>query len=243
MTDFELVLDDCLNRLTSGAATLDECLRRYPDQAAQLRPLLQTALRFDVARDVRPSSAFRARARGQLTNYMKAHPHRRPRVASSVWRAVVSLAVLVMAFLITGTAFAQSALPGQALYAWKLSSERVWRAVAPDRTAVDVTLADRRADEMAAVAADPAREAQARQGYLEVLARLKSESDPQRSAPILKALKSQQAKFSAAGISVPELDHYLEPFDLAPSTPAPVLPGIAPTVLPETKPTPPVPHP
>jgi hypothetical protein len=236
MSDFELVLDECLTQLASGASSLDEILARHPEHAAQLSPLLQAALRFDVAQNVQPSPAFKARARGQLTNYMKVHPRRRSWAMIPIWRVALSAAVLAIAFLITSTAFAQSALPAQALYAWKLSSETVWRTLAPDSVAVDLILADRRVDEMIAVAGNPVGEAQALNGYLEVLARLKYEKDAQNGVQILQSLKSQQAKLSQSGISVPELNQIFVPSSLKPSLPTIVPTNISP-LLPKTLPT------
>ncbi len=211
MSDFEIVLDECLSQIAGGASTADECLARHPEHAAQLGPLLQTAARFDIARHVQPSPVFKARARGQLTNYMKVHPRHRAWIASPFRRAAASLAVLVIALLITGTAFAQGALPGQPLYTWKLSSENVWRAVVPNPVAVDLALADRRVAEMTAVEGNAANESQAQKGYLEVLARLKSESDAQNRALILQTLQSHQKKLSGAGISIPDLNRLLSP--------------------------------
>jgi len=245
MNDFDRILDDCLTQITSGASSLDECLARHPEHAARLKPLLQTAVRVERGRKVKPSPAFKSRTRAQLYARMEAYP-RRARTFSPVWRVAVSLAVLLMAFLITGTAFAQSALPGQPLYAWKLSSEQAWRAASPDPVGVDLSLAERRVDEAIAVAADPARKAQALSGYLEALARLKSESEAGNNERISLALKSHQEKLSAAGISVPELDHTIKPSDsnpiIIPTIPPVVpvlspLPKIVPSLLPPVVPT------
>lgn len=211
MNDFENVLDDCLTQIASGVSTVDECLARHPEHAAQLKPLLQTAARFDAAQNIKPSPAFKARARGQLTNYMKIHPRRKMRTAFPAWRLAVGWAVVIFALFATETAFAQGALPGQTLYAWKLSSENIWRAIAPNPVAVDLTLADRRVAEMTAVAGNPAEEAQAQNGYLEVLTRLKSEADAQNQALILQTLQSHQKKLSGSGISIPVLNQLLSP--------------------------------
>lgn len=242
MDNFDLILDNCLTEMSSGASSLDECLARHPEHAAQLKPLLQTALKIERGRAIQPSPAFKARARTELYAHMQAHPRRRVWGFSSAWRVAVSLAVLVAAFFITGTAFAQSALPGESLYPWKLSSERVWRAVAPDRVAVDLSLADRRIGELTIIAADPARKAEALNGYNEVLIRLKSERDAQSDERILPVLKAHQEKLSKAGVSVPDLDNILLPPSsnpiLVPPTPAPqLLPAIVPSLLPAVAPT------
>ena len=239
MNDFEFVLDECLTQLAGGASSLDEILARHPEHAAQLKPLLQTAMRFESAQTIKPSPVFKARARGQLTNYMKSHSRRQSWIASPIWRVALSAAVLVIALLVTGTAFAQSALPGKVLYAWKLSSEKVWRAVAPNPIGVDLSLANRRVDEMVAVAGVPASESQALNGYLEVLSRLKSETDAQTGNQILDVLKLQQAKLSQSGITVPELDQMLAPSSSNPSLPSsvPALPNLSPAIAPRLLPS------
>ena len=146
MNDFEQVLDDSLKQIASGAATADECL-------AQITPNIQLSLsRFwkrqgELSEDVRwyPSDAYKQRARGQLTEHIQDILDRNRRKPPLIWTVAISLAVLVIAFFVTGTALAQSALPGQLLYDWKLSSEQIWRASSPDRVGVDLELA-RQAD-------------------------------------------------------------------------------------------------
>ena len=64
--DFESILDECLQQLNSGQADLETCLARYPEQAAALRPLLQTAALLRAAPVPRPSPAARAAGRQQL---------------------------------------------------------------------------------------------------------------------------------------------------------------------------------
>ena len=41
---FTAALDDCLDRMATGTASLEECLARYPEYASDLRPLLMVAL-------------------------------------------------------------------------------------------------------------------------------------------------------------------------------------------------------
>lgn len=236
------ILDECLEQLASGASTLDECLARHPAHAASLRPLLLAAQGLTDLRDVRPSPAFKARARANLTLHMQAHPHRK--AASPFFlRLAFSMAALVMAFLTTGTALAQNALPGDLLYNWKLTSEEIWRANASDSLAADLFLADRRVDEMLAVAGDADAYAIALNGYLEVLARFAVYTDAESQARILPVLTSQREIFVSAGISVPELEAVIESdMDLGTPTPLPdplpVLPTPVPTGLPTLIPTP-----
>jgi len=226
MNDFDRILDECLTQITSGASSLDECLAHHPEHASQLKPLLQTAAMVKRGGNIKLSPAFKAQTRAQLYTHMYAYPRRRAWTFSPFWRVAVSLAVLVAAFLITGTAFAQSALPGQSLYAWKLSSEQVWRAVSPDPVDVDLSLAERRVDEITIIAADPALKAEALNGYLEALARLESESNAGNKEKISQALKSHQEKLSAAGVSIPELNHSVKPSGANPANDSAVTPVI-----------------
>lgn len=223
MTDFDRILDDCLIQLSSGASTLDECLARHPKHAAQLKPLLQTASRLERGQEVRPSPAFKARARARLTLHMQAHPRRKP-VFLPFLRVAFSMAVLVLVFLAAGTALAQGALPGEMLYDWKLSSEQAWRATSSDSLAVDLALSERRVDEMLAVSSDAAAYASALKGYQETLARLTVQMDADAAARILPVLQSQQERLAQGGLSVPELDIQLVPT----SIPVPIVPEIIP---------------
>jgi hypothetical protein len=231
MSDLDQILDDCLRQLASGTSTLDECLARHPQQAAQLKPLLQTAIGLGSGLSVRPGGAFTGRSRNQLLAHIRAHPRRRTLPFFEMRRVAASLAMVVVALMVTGTAFAQAALPGQPLYTWKLSSEHIWRAMASDPIGVDLGLAHRRVVEMQSVTTDPAREARAADGYREVLARLKSESDAQNTERILKSLKSHQEQLLNSGVSVPELDDYLS------GSPGSANPDIWPQPGPEAHPT------
>ena len=64
--EFDNILSDCLERLLEGGETLEQCLARYPEQAAALRPLLETSLVARQASAVSPRPEFRTRAREEL---------------------------------------------------------------------------------------------------------------------------------------------------------------------------------
>ena len=138
MNRFDEILQQCLDDLAGGASTLDECLARHPEHAAQLEPLLRTVSRFHQGREVRPSPAFKARARAKLTLHMQAHPRKVKYSIFSFRKLAAALAALLMTFLVTGTVYAQGALPGDALYSWKLVSEDAWRLVSPDSVRTDL---------------------------------------------------------------------------------------------------------
>lgn len=214
MNDLEQVLEDCLTRLTEGRSTVEECLSNYPEHAAQLEPLLQSATGLiQTSREIYISPIFKSRGRAKLTLHMLDHPHQRPRKAFvfAGWRLAVSAAVLMLALLSAGTVRAQSALPGDLFYSWKLTSERVWRGISPDRSHVDLLLADRRIHEIVATANDPDHRDRAMHNYEEILIRLQSGADADSEREILSTLQSNQKSLKDAGLSVPQLDEYLGP--------------------------------
>jgi hypothetical protein len=206
MTEFEKVLQDCLHDLERGASNLDECLNRHPKHALQLKPVLLTHVALEHARAVRPSPAFKARVRAKLTLEMRAHPSKPVPFNFIFMRLATSLAVIVLTLLVTGTVYAQSTLPGDAFYDWKLKSENVWRAVSPDPVGTDLAIADRRVAELIAVSQHPALYSQTLEAYLEVTTRLKSEIDTENEARILPALDAQIKELSNSGILVPPPD-------------------------------------
>jgi hypothetical protein len=213
MNDLERVLEDCLQRLTEGRSTLEECLSSYPEHAAQLEPLLQNAAGLiQLSREIYISPIFKSRGRAKLTLHMLDHPHQKSNGFSFIWRHfAVSAVVLMLALLSVGTVRAQSALPGDLFYSWKLTSERIWRGISPDRSQVDLLLADRRVGEIVATADDPDHRNRAMHNYEEILIRLQSGTDADSENEILSTLQSNQKSLKDAGLSVPQLDEYLGP--------------------------------
>ena len=206
MTEFEKVLEQCLRDLELGAANIDECLRRYPKHALQLEPVLLTAGYLIYGREARPSAAFKSRVRRKVIQQIHAHPQKSTQFNFIFMRFAATLAVIMLALLVTGTVYAQSALPGEAFYDWKLASENVWRAVSPDPVGADLAIADRRVDELIAVNNNPVLHSQALKAYLEVVSRLQSELGTRNDARILRALDSQIEELNSSGILLPKLD-------------------------------------
>jgi hypothetical protein len=139
-------------------------------------------------------------------------------------RTTLTVAMLVAVLLVSGTAHAQSALPGEAFYPWKRASEQAWRALSPNPIATDIMLAERRLAEWIAVSDDPSRSDTAMADYLEVLGRLESTHDVAATvALIVPALQQQQQTLSDANLPTTELDTYLvEVATIVPPTPTEV---------------------
>jgi len=240
MTEFEKVLQECLLTLERGDSDVDECLSRHPRHALQLKPILLTTEYLERGRKARPSAAFKARVRAKLTQQMRAHPRKRTQFNFMFMQLAANFAVIVLAFLVVGTAYAQSAFPGDAFYNWKLTSENVWRAVSPDPVGTNLAIADRRVDELIAVGNNPARRSQVLKAYLEVIARLKSEMDAQNEARIHSVLDSQFEELNKSGIPVPQLDQDVLPKLDVPS-PTPITTPLFIPEIPQVNPTLPIP--
>ena len=194
--------------MESGESTLDEVLARHPEHGAQLEPLLQAASRLAGVNDVMPSPVFRSRTRTQLNTHMRENPQMK-RVSPVFWRLTITLVTIVLAFIVTGTVFAQRALPGDTFYGWKLRSENAWRVVSLDRLGTDITLSNRRVNELVALSGDEVRRTRAVENYQKLLIRFHEAADIKDQERILPVLRSQKESLSKAGMSIPELDSYL----------------------------------
>lgn len=208
--DLETILDTCLSQIEEGGSSIEECLARYPEHAAQLQPLLSAATRLARAREVVPSPSYRMRARSQLNVYMQHNPQRK-RVSPVLWRFSVAFVTVLMLFLASGTAFAQQAVPGDAFYDWKLTSEHLWRLTSRDPLGVDLTLSNRRMDELLRVSGDEMRRDWAIQSYENLLIKFRTAESEKDRARILPVLQSQHEALVEAGILVPELETYFSP--------------------------------
>lgn len=244
MMDFENVLQECLRDLEQGASSVEECLRRYPSHARELQPILLTSAYLARGHEARLSPAFKARVRTRLIQQMYARPRKQAPANFTFMRLAVSLAVTLLALLVTGTVYAQRAVPGEMFYAWKLASENAWRVVSPDPVGIDLAIAERRLNELAAVKDDPALQAQTLDAYLQVAERLRSQLNAANEARILATLNSQAEELNRLGILPEQPDQNVVPTLQAPTatpetTPLPVLETLQvnPTDLPEVVPT------
>ena len=240
MTEFEKILEQCLLDLEMGIANVDECISRHPGHALQLRPVLLTHTSLESFGEARPSAAFKARVRAKLTQQMQAHPRKSRQFNFAFMRLTTNFAVIGLMLLLAGTAYAQSALPGDVFHTWKLVSENTWRSFSSDPVGTDLAIADRRMDELIAVRKDPALRTQALEAYLEVAARLKSEMNVENEALILQTLDSQIEELKESGIPVPQIinEDVLPQIDeVLPTLVDPIMTLLPVTEVPEVNPT------
>ena len=152
--EFDNIFDECLERIVLGGETLEQCLARYPEQAAELKPLLETVLAVKKASAVEPRPEFKARARYQFRSALqeKAAPQRRPFFGwLPRWATALSI-VIVMLLAGGGTvAAASNSMPDSFLNPVKLATEHVQLAFTTSdvgRAQLCAGFADRRVDEI-----------------------------------------------------------------------------------------------
>jgi len=154
---FNDILDECLERLLAKGETLEQCLQSYPEQAAELKPLLETALATKRASAIEPRSEFRATARYQFHSVLQTIESKRPFFSwLPRWATVVAM---VLAILLAGgggtVAAAAGSMPDESLYPVKIASEQVRLALTPSllgKAELYANLADKRVAEIIYVA-------------------------------------------------------------------------------------------
>ena len=152
--EFNDILDECLERLLVKGGTIEECLASYPELAAELEPLLQTAVAARKASVIQPRPEFRAKARYQLRSALQAMESRKSRPFFGWQRRWVTAVTVVLVLLLTGggtVAAASNSMPDGTLYPVKLATEQVWLALTPSslgKAKVLTKLADRRVVEI-----------------------------------------------------------------------------------------------
>ncbi|MFO7996837.1 MAG: DUF5667 domain-containing protein [Dehalococcoidia bacterium] len=170
MKNFEEILAQCIDDIKAGRSSIEGCLTRYPSLREQLDPLLKIALEIREPPDVKPSPAFKIKARVQLMEQI----HDSQPVTKWPWsrynkqtrqiplRRRFGMVSIIVAIVLTlsavggGTAYAsQASLPGDTLYQVKLSTEQI-RMMLPGGDVLKaeraLTFAERRVNEMEALA-------------------------------------------------------------------------------------------
>lgn len=152
--EIENILNDCLERLLVKGETIEQCLHNYPEHAAEIEPLLRTAVATRQAVAIQPRPEFKARARYQFRAALQ--ERKRARALPFLgWqpRWVAALAV-VLAVLLAGSgtvAAAGYSMPDSPLYPVKLVTEQVQLTLTPSdigKAELYAKLADRRVAEM-----------------------------------------------------------------------------------------------
>jgi len=133
--EFNDILNQCLERILVKGETIEQCLASYPEQAAELKPLLKTALLTEKVSALQPRPEFRARARYQFQTAiqeMTAKKSRRFFIWQPRWATAVITTITAFVLVGSGTvATASNSMPDQRLYPVKLATERARLALTP----------------------------------------------------------------------------------------------------------------
>jgi len=156
--EFDNILNDCLERLLLKGESLQQCLARYPEQAAELKPLLETALAAREATTIQPRPDFRARARYEFNSALKETAAGKSRPSWGWFPRWATVAAIILAVVLVGggtVVAADSSMPDSPLYSVKLATEQVRLTLTPSQIAkakLCAQLADRRVAEIAYMA-------------------------------------------------------------------------------------------
>ena len=151
---FDDILNECMERLLINGEAIEQCLQDYPEQAAELEPLLRTALDARKAMDIQPSAEFKARARYQFRSALAEAASRKERPSFFRLPRWATVVTMVAGLLLIGSgtvAAAGYSMPDSPLYAVKLGTEQVQMTFTFSDTSkaeLNAELADRRVTEM-----------------------------------------------------------------------------------------------
>ena len=145
--DLTHTLDDCLQRLASGQGRT-EVLALYPEQADNLAPMLDAAIRLAALSGAHLSDPQKLRARVVLRQAAAERAVTRPR---SIWPRLRALPVTLILAAVLVAALSVSVVaaskPGDIVYPLRIAAERASTLVqfAPaSRAAAELDIADRR---------------------------------------------------------------------------------------------------
>ena len=151
------IFNECYERIIQGES-FESCLARYPEHAAELEPLLRTALGFTWrASSLKPRPEFKhwARARLEGAQHYAKKQRQVEKPSPFSWRRSWAVAVaVILVILLTGSstvAASSDALPDENLYPVKLATEQVRVAFAfsdQQKAEVHTQLAQTRATEI-----------------------------------------------------------------------------------------------
>lgn len=152
--NFDNILDECLEKVLIKGETVEQCLAAYPEHAAELEPLLQTALSAKEASAIKPRPEFRERASYQFQAALREMESKKSQGFFSRQPRWATAVIVVIFLLLAGSgtvAAAGNSLPGEPLYQVKLATEAVRLTMTPSalgKAELNVKLADKRVDEI-----------------------------------------------------------------------------------------------
>jgi hypothetical protein len=136
MREFENILNECIERVLRGES-IEACLKAYPQHAAELEPLLRTAMDAHKAAEISPRPEFRQRAGYEFQAAIRDMKPVKKSSFSRQLRWVTALSVILVILMAGSGTLAASAnsLPDESLYGVKLFTEEVRIALTTSKTA------------------------------------------------------------------------------------------------------------
>jgi len=156
--EFDNILDECLERLLARGEKLEQCLASYPEQAAELKPLLETVLMTKQASAIEPRPEFKARARYLFNSAIQETEPKRKFSFFSWWPSWVTVMAIVLVLVLAGggtVAAASGSMPDEPLYPVKIASEQTQLLFTPSalsKAELYANLVDKRISEIIYVA-------------------------------------------------------------------------------------------
>jgi len=152
--ELDNILEQCLERLLDKGETIEQCLSSYPEHAAELEPLLHTALAVKKTAQITPRPEFKARARYEFRSVLEeTNPKRRWSLLGLRPQWATAIAIVLVLLVSGGSTVAASgnSMPDSPLYPVKLATEQVQATFTFSKIAkaeLYAKLADRRVAEL-----------------------------------------------------------------------------------------------
>jgi hypothetical protein len=130
--EFDDILNECIERVLKGES-VEACLGAFPEHAAELEPLLRTAVETRKAAAILPRPEFRQQAGYEFQAAIRdlGPPQRGFFRWQMRWVAVVSIVIVILLAGSGTVAASANSLPDQPLYRVKLATEEVRLALTP----------------------------------------------------------------------------------------------------------------
>ncbi len=121
------ILNECLERVVFHGESMEKVLKSYPAYAAELEPLLKTALVVKKAAAISPRADFKARARYEFHQALAQRKSGKHGFFTNLmprWATALSVALAVLLVSSGTVAAASNSMPDSPLYPVKLATEQ-----------------------------------------------------------------------------------------------------------------------
>ena len=148
------ILNECLERVVFHGESTEKVLKSYPAYAAELEPLLKTALVVKKAAAISPRADFKARARYEFHQALAQRKSGKHGFFTNLmprWATALSVALAVLLVSSGTVAAASNSMPDSPLYPVKLATEQAQMTMTfsdEGKAELYAELTDKRVDEI-----------------------------------------------------------------------------------------------